>query len=83
MPGNRPSTPTLLAQGLMETLLQPLAGAVAPLNLPTDHLLHTHLSAFLSHNNEELEKDFLAVLLTLSTENNNLKQQDSTLVAQV
>src|SRR5437660_1272748 len=83
MPGNRPSTPTLLAQGLMETLLQPLAGAVAPLNLPTDHLLHTHLSAFLSHDYEESEIDFLAVLLALSTQNNNLKQQISALAAQV
>src|SRR5205807_3414396 len=75
MPGNRPSTPTLLAQGLMETLLQPPAGAVAPLNLPTDHLLHTHLSAFLGHNYEESEIDFLAVLLALSTQNNNLNNK--------
>src|SRR5437588_11078022 len=83
MPGNRPSTPTLLEQGLMETLLQPLAGAVAPLNLPTDHLLHIHLSAFLSHDYEASEIDFLAVLLALSTQNNNLKQQVSALAAQV
>src|SRR5947209_19755325 len=83
MPGNQPSTPTLLAQGLMETLLQPLAGAVAPLSLPTDHPLHTHFSAFLSHDYEQSEIDFLAVLLALSTQNNNLKQQVSAIAAQV
>src|SRR5205085_6696305 len=83
MSGNRSSTPTLLAQGLMETLLQPLAGAVALLNLPSDHLLHTHLLAFLSHNYKESEIDFLAVLLALSTQNNNLKQQVSALAVQV
>ena len=83
MPGNRSSPPTLLAQGLMETLLQPLAGVVTQLNLPTDYLLHTHLSAFLSHDYEGSEIDFLAVLLALSTQNNNLKQQVSALAIQV
>src|SRR5205085_7695205 len=80
---NCSSTPTLLVQGLMEPLLQPLARAVALLNLPMDHLLYTHISAFLSHDYEASEIDFLAVLLALSTQNNNLKQQVSALAAQV